>query len=559
MSERTVQESACWARINALPRRRPTEDEAREWARLLTLELRMPGSRGELRPWQGYALAMLLACGGLWAALPVGLGKTLITFLACTLLGAKRAVLVVPANLREKTRSDFRAYVGVWRAPNPWPRIVSREELALESNARLLEALDPDLFMVDESDELANRKSSACKRIDRMVAARDDLPVLMLTGTPSRNSIMGYWHHLCWTLRERAPVPHRESEALTWAAALDNTKGPPAALPGPMGGTRTEAREWYRRRLLETPGVLIVDGDSAGKVPLSIRVRYSREDPAIDALYEEFLLNNANPAGVEVSDSLSRWKMDSFLGSGYWQYYDPEPPPAWREARKAFAYLCRDAIAASERTAAPIDTELQVRRRFAKHPAVLAWEHFAGYKPPTRAEWFSSSAIETAIAWLDEARTPAIVWCGGVEFAHALATATRLPYFGPKGQDQQGRGLHAVTPANAPRMIVSWNANKKGFNLQDWERTAVWQPPQSAKWLEQLTGRQHRSGRVRPLRLDIFATSGGTVDAFRAAHGEGAFARSTVSLTQKLLRADITYDTVRKTESNRFRWASRQR
>jgi hypothetical protein len=249
--------------------------------------------------------------------------------------------------------------------------------------------------------------------------------------------------------------------------------------------------------------------------------------------------------------------MDQFLGSGYWQYYQPPPPLEWREARKAFAALCRDAIDASERTATPIDTELQVRRRFREHPVVMSWEEFAGYEPPTAVEWFSTSAIETAIAWLRESSSPGIVWCGGVAFAEALAVATRLSYFGPKGRDQHGNALHAVR-ANAS-IIASWNANKKGFNLQAWERCAVFQPPQSAKWLEQLMGRQHRAGRTRPLHVDVFATSGGTVDAFRAAIDEAGFARATVSLTQKVLRARIEYDPIPRTESNKFRWASRSR
>jgi hypothetical protein len=324
-----------------------------------------------------------------------------------------------------------------------------------------------------------------------------------------------------------------------------------------MGRTRDAARKWYDARLRETPGVLIVDGDSAGTVPLSFRVRHAREDAKIDAHYREFLERNRNPAGVEVTDSLSRWAMDAFLGSGYWQYYDPPPPEEWREARRDFAALCRDAIAASEHTSTPIDTELQVRRRYADHPSVVAWERFAGYKPPTAVEWFSTSALETAAAWLNESSSSAIVWCGGVAFAEALAVATRLPYFGPKGRDQNGNGLHAITVARYPRIIVSWNANKKGFNLQAWERQSLWQPPSSAKWIEQLVGRGHRAGRERPLRVDVFATSGGTVDAFAAAIGEARFAKSTVSLTQKILRAHIAYDTVRKTEANQYRWASR--
>jgi hypothetical protein len=52
------------------------------------------------------------------------------------------------------------------------------------------------------------------------VAARDSVRVCAFTGTPSRKSIMNYWHHLCWCLREGAPVPLSETEATEWGLAL---------------------------------------------------------------------------------------------------------------------------------------------------------------------------------------------------------------------------------------------------------------------------------------------------------------------------------------------------
>jgi hypothetical protein len=82
-------------------------------------------------------------------------------------------------------------------------------------------------------------------------------------------------------------------------------------------------------------------------------------------------------------------------------------------------------------------------------------------------------------------------------------------------------------------------------------------PPQSAKWYEQIFGRSHRSGQDRGVVVDVLGTSGGILDGFETAIGEAGFAKQTIVLTQKLLRAKIIRATPRVTESNRYRWARR--
>jgi hypothetical protein len=106
-------------------------------------------------------------------------------------------------------------------------------------------------------------------------------------------------------------------------------------------------------------------------------------------------------------------------------------------------------------------------------------------------------------------------------------------------------------------MVVSWHANKKGLNLQAWRRHLIVMPPQSAKWLEQLFGRSHRSMQDQPVRFYILGTSGGVLDGFDAAISEARFAKGTISLTQKILRSKITRQKPKLTKSNRFRWAQR--
>jgi hypothetical protein len=392
-----------------------------------------------------------------------------------------------------------------------------------------------------------------------------------MTGTLSRNSIMGYWHMLCWAFPDGgAPVPYKEGEAKMWASAIDNKHRERRPAPGPLGASLQDARQWYRDRLHQTPGVVIVDGDSCD-APISVRLRLAREDAVLDHHYRLFGKEAREekdvPDGLIVSDPLSRWRIDGQLGTGYFlRYVPPGPPAAWRLARRVFAGFVRGVIEESQRTNDPCDTEAQVVRRFVRDggelPEPIAdWlaakaEH--GDSFPTEPVWLTESAILSARDWLAESREPSIVWCGGIEFAEALATVTRLPYYGREGKEwHTGRGLHAADVGSS--LIASWHANKRGFNLQPWRRMLLVHPPQSAKYLEQIFGRAHRSGQDREVVIDILATSGGTLDAFESALAEASFARSTVGMTQKILRADITRARPMITASNRFRWARREK
>ncbi|HET7133605.1 MAG TPA: hypothetical protein VFJ95_15230, partial [Gammaproteobacteria bacterium] len=81
------------------------------------------------------------------------------------------SVLVVPASLRYKTFHDRRAFAGVWAAASPPARVTTREELQIESNAYLLDQLDPDVIVIDESDEGSNWDASTVQRLWRFVKA----------------------------------------------------------------------------------------------------------------------------------------------------------------------------------------------------------------------------------------------------------------------------------------------------------------------------------------------------------------------------------------------------
>lgn len=540
-------------RVATLPRRSLTIELAREWAAALTPIFALREGAA-LRPWQAMALAEAVDNGGAFLGLPVGQGKTILTFLLPTAMQSERALLIVPKTLQAKTYANFASYDGVWRSPSTPLRVESRERLSTIGGVNVLVEYAPDLIIIDESDDLSNPDSACVRRIDRYVRAANPRVVTM-TGTPSRKSIMGYWHLLAWTLGDRAPVPLVHEEALMWALAIDDRRGV-RPKPGPLGSSLRAARAWYCRRLVETPGVVIVDEDSCD-APLRVRVRLSQEDSGLDAAYERFLVEQENPGGIPVSDPLSRWLLDGQLGLRLYTRWNPPPPEEWRSARRAIARFVRERIDASTYSDHPIDTEAQVLRRYKDLPIVRDWREIKPtFKGKTETVWLSRGAIEDCLAWLSESPAAGIVWCGNVDFARELSRASGLRYYGRKGRSESGTELYAAPPGES--FIASWNANKKGFDLQPWTRQLVTMPPASAKWLEQIFGRSHRAGQTEPVTVDVLATSGGTLDLVEAAISEARGVRERTTLTQKILRADITRARPVLTASNEFRWARKQ-
>ncbi|OFV81961.1 MAG: hypothetical protein A2Y78_00050 [Acidobacteria bacterium RBG_13_68_16] len=557
----SVAHSSEFDRVRGLPQRVPTQADAEECAAALSPRYALsPDAR--LLPWQAYALAEIAQVGGGYLALPVGMGKTLISYLAPLAVGAKRILFVVKGrSLVDKTDHDYAAYRGVWRGPEHPIRIVTLEWLSTASASTFLDQYAPDCIVIDEVDDLASTQNAAVLRIDRYVRARRQaglrLAVIAMTGTPVRKSIMGVWHVLCWCLDEGAPVPLSEPEARMWALAVDDHSGR-RPQPGPLGATVDQARAWLRHRWATTPGVLMVDQDSCG-APLTVRTRIARPCAETDKHMARLLVEQENPGGIPVVDPLGLALLDSQIGLGLYSYWDPPPPEAWYIARRAVARFVRARIESSQRSSRPLDTEGQVLRAYADHPIVIEWLRV---KPAfdddanRRISWFSRAALDSCHDWLRELDAPGIVWCGSVEFGRHLAREAGRAYYGRQGRTDQGQSILAA-PKGVP-LVASWQANKKGLNLQAWPRQLITAPPQSAKWLEQIIGRSHRQGQDEHVVIDVLATSGGTLDSFERALTEAQFARDIVSLSQKILRADVVRAEPIITKSSEFRWARKQ-
>jgi hypothetical protein len=548
-----------FARIAGLPRRTVDAEEARRLAVMLTKEFAVPGSLAAqegLRMWQGYVLAEFLEFNGVIGGLPVGAGKTLITYLAPLLFGSKRPVLVAPAALKDKTFKDFRAYVGQWKTPRIIPRFVSRESLALEKNQHLLDRINPDLLLIDEADVLHNIETAAVKRIDRFRVEHREVPYGLFAGTWMRKKIEEVAHLFAWALLEGAPVPLTSGEVAEWGLSLNlqpDNKWGETFTPGAMGESQQVARAWLQKRILETPGVVIIDGDSCDQ-PLTIHVRPAKEDPKLDEHYRVFATEFENPRGIPVSDPLSRDRLDKQMGCGLCHYWDPEAPEEWMRKRRAFAALVRACIGSPY--GAHLDTEAMVVNRYPGNPIVQEWLAIRGsFVPNVCTTWLSGSTLESVEEWLAEGSGPGIVWCGNVEFAHVLQKRTGLRYYANLGRDVSGSSI--VHADQSRSVIVSWAANTRGLELQWSCRQLLVYPPSTAPRFEQIIGRSHRSKQDRPVHVTFLATSGLQVDNFRRMFAEAETAQAFLSLTQKILNAEIIEQEPPNTATNVYRWARR--
>lgn len=574
---RPVKLSADMRRIRALPQRTLADEQgARASVRRYTAAFALrPGLAVKWQQAVSLDECKVNPCGAIMQ-LPVGTGKTLtaewiplvIAELEKRAKRPLRCVLITDASLEKKTYKDRRSFAGQWRCASPPPRIVTRESLALEKNAYLLETeIDPEIILIDECDGLSNFDASAPQRIHRFLyppklqrsgqppVRRPGKRVFAMTGTLSRRSIMGYWHLLLWCLGDGAPVPVVRAEAEAWAGVLDDA-APRAGFrpkPGALGDTLDAARAWYLDRLASTPGVVLIDEDSAAHIPLTIRVELAPDCPVLEDAFDGLRLRWESPGGEDVTDALSMLRIEGQVGTGLFTYFEPPPPREWREARKALGAFIRARIAATRHAYTPLDTDAQVMRAHPNHPAVQDWRKIKDTYDPAahaRVEWLSTVTLEWCKAWLTQrkpfavprgAAVPSILWCGGVEFGERLSEELGVPYYGPRGREAStGRELHDAKATGVDaRIVCSWHANKRGFNLQGWARQGIVQPPQSAKYAEQIIGRGHRQGATQPVEFTWLATSGGTLDSFAAMISEAKFARDTTKLTQKILRATI--------------------
>ncbi len=525
-----VSYSGEFRRIEALPRRRWEEEpDARE---LLDAEVGLGGMH--LWPVQAAALRDIALHRGGFLPVGVGQGKALVSLLAPVVLEAKRPVLFVPAALREQTLQfvlpRMRRH---WRL-HPGLRVVGYSELSLAKNAHMLEDLEPDLIILDEVHSVANPRAGRTRRLVRWFREHPETLCVAMSGTISLRSIRDYAHIIRWCLKDSAPVPEKWVELTEWADALDE-KVPDQQRVAPGALERfcrpgENARQGFRRRLTETPGVVATQDNLLG-ASLRLDAFPLEVPPRVAGMIHAVRNTWTTPNGDLISEAVDLWRHLRELALGFWLRWDPPAPPEWLEARSAWKSFARETLANNRRQ---LDTELQVWNECARGvPGDHPWHLWADLKdtfqPNTVPEWVDDFALRAAARWLEE---PGICWTEHVAFGRALAERAGVPYF--------GAGDDGILSTTAPAIVASIRAHGEGKNLQRWSRNLVLTPPTSGKVFEQVLGRTHREGQLADeVTCEVGVHLPELRDSLAQAFADARYLEDTLGGKQKLNSCDL--------------------
>jgi hypothetical protein len=552
---RGVPKSAELDRIGRLPRRRWQDDpDLGTLGQQLTKWLKTSEGAQTLRPVQVAALQDLHDFGGLFAPIAVGSGKTLLSYLAPTVFGAVRPLLLVPAKLRRKTLTEFDRLREHW-IPHPRLELLSYETLSRSAGWDRLAEINPDLIICDEAHRLANTHAGCTRKVRRWMRERDGATrMVAMSGTITTRSLRDYWHIIQWCLpARRCPLPIIWGVVQDWADALDVKIDPKNRLaPGgllllasdsellePTGDPDEEtsrARRVFRRRLTETPGVVATEESALGVSLLIDHVKVSPSSPELVKHYEILHRDWITPDGWEISEAVEIWRHSRELACGFYYVWDPRPPEPWIEARKAWKRFVREILKGNR---SGIDTEFQVaqacRHGRLERGLYDAWIAIRDtFKPNTVARWVDDGMLTAAAGWLEE--NPGICWVEHVQFGTMLADRTGLPYYADQGRAADGS---YIEEAKGP-VIASIASNSEGRNLQyQWSQNLIVSAPANGRVWEQMLGRTHREGQEAD---EVSATLGllciDQYQAFIAAQNDARYIQDTTGQAQKLLYAD---------------------
>lgn len=517
-----VLETDEFRRIRDLPRRDWATLDVEELVPLLTEEYALPPRtcpptcvcRGEgsmtLRASQAAALREMADCGGLFAPIRVGGGKTLVSLLAGTVCEAKRALLLVPASLIAKTRADAIQLARHWRI-RPIT-IESYEMLSRDRLGRILQGLKPDLVIADEAHRLKNTRAGCTKRLSKYLqqvrkGGEYHCTFVAMSGTITTRSLREYWHLIRWALGNGAPLPGDLEEFQQWCWAIDEKVNPesrwqPGALvrlaEKPEGKDVLErARNAYRQRLIATPGVISTKEEIPG-MSLTLKATPLEAPDHLRELVLAMRNSYETPDGHPFEMPMELWRHCREMQCGFYYIWDPRPPDEWLEARKEWSGFLRGVLVRSKNYATPGDIIRAVKDPSTKTDWIREarelhqkWEGVKhSFKPNTVPMWVDDTVLRYAADWLSTGDTDSkLCWVEHRCFGPRLSELTGIPYFGAEGRNSEGTLLeNHKGPA-----ICSVHSCSTGLNLQfNWHQNLYVSPMSKNDRWEQSLGRTHR-------------------------------------------------------------------
>lgn len=515
-----IQRSAEWRRIDVLARRSPESAASLEFTAALSARLRLPGSTAELFPVQAAALYEAVRCRGLYAPLPCGAGKTLITYLIPRVFAQAwpqvdwAPVLLTPAKLVKskgkrpsKTQVEFDALAADWGAVPQWSpdRWVSYEALGRTDGKELLEKLAPKLLVLDEAHKCKAGSAAVTKRVKRYLKTHPHTIVVALTGTPIKRSLRDFAHIVNWCLRDGSPLPTNWSDLEVWSEALDEFRAGDLDMfrsrPNPgalLDWARQKeidclspleaGRAAVGRRIRETYGVVTLPpGDETCAADLVIETSEVKQPQiireALQTLYQQWAL----PDGELLAEGCEIYRHARELALGFYYRWAEQPPADWLEARRNWNAFVRAKLVRSRK----FDSPDEIAKAYANVPERLAWLAVRdSFDPKTVPVWLDTSHAQAAADWLKLGGT---VWTDSTAYGECLHSLSGAPYFRDQGRDVSGQ---LVTEYTGKAAICSQSSIGEGFNLQRFSRALLVSCPPNNLQLEQILSRHHRRGQL---------------------------------------------------------------
>lgn len=533
-----------------------------------------------LFPIQSATLLEAERCDGALGQIGVGKGKAGISFLLADVLHAKRALVMLPPQLRAQTLRDV---LPMWRRHFKLPTIctlpqeahgrpgskcdgvlhfVAYSTLSSPKNGDVLDRIAPDLVILDEAHALARGGSSRGKRWRRFRRQNPHCRAVALSGTLAKSSIRDYGDLAEASLGAGSPLPRTFNDLILWDLALppldeDDAETEPEVEPGALAQLCEDGEsvhEGYARRFAETPGVIATAGE--GDVDCSL-VAQARPLALPQSLADEIKKFEISwrIADEEVEDALTFSRIMRELASGFfyrWVWPDGKKDREWLEPRAAWHKEVREFLRYRARPG--MDSPFLLAGAAARgDERFYGWAAWAAVKdrykphPPTETVWIDDYMVHDAIAWAKEQTEPAIIWCDHVALAEKIAQLGGLPHFGA-GSDRQLVDVARSHDKATDKIVCSIRSHGTGKNLQRYSRGLLTTPPGGASdgrssagaTVEQLFGRQHRHGqRHDSVIFDVYVHTEALAAAWAKCRREARWIETTQRARQKLNYATL--------------------
>ncbi len=533
------------ARILALPRRQPKwyngggYDRESGCAGCKLCENDQPS----LFPSQYAALEEAKRVGGLVSMQGVGCGKSLVAALLPTALESKRTIIMVDPALKPQMQSDLKLYGLHFAVRENVIDVVAYSELSSSNGADILDRTQPDLIVADEAHRLRSKQSARTKRFLRYMKAHPKCRFVALSGTLISRSILDYAHFFDLALGDRSPLPGKYGDLHDWAAAIDEN---PVAFPIAPGkllllcDEGEDLRSGYRRRIVETPGVISTPESELG-VSLVIHGRTPPPDPVIESALRH-LERYWEWDGEEIEDVLAFQRIARQLSLGFhyrWVWPNGSPDLEWLEARAEWHREVRKFLRYNSKPGldSPGLLERAAEDGVWKPRAWNAWSRVRMRPiPPTQAVWLSKSVVFDTVKWCADVGS-GIVFYEHEAFGAEVAGEGRFRLYG--GGEEASEDLLRVSEKINPIVVCSQHAHGTGKNLQMYDKMLLVAPPPGALAWEQIVGRIHRPGQKADcVEVTTYAHSKVFKKALTSAEKNGRFLESVNGNKMKIVYAN---------------------